>query len=208
MHLKGEEMTRIGAVVTGLVLVAVDIQYGGFDILPDVLGWIIVAIALSGLNARAAGFGLAAVFCGLAAVVSMLEIATTETSDAQSGARTSVFGTSSGGGGSSSWAAASAIFGGVALALICWAVSQAARAAGDAATDTRFSALTFATAFSGAVTVVMIPARTSQIPASLVVALVVLGLALFVGVLVSLLQVRTRDYLTEVAPVPHAPEVR
>jgi len=205
MHLKGEEMTRIGAVVTGLVLVAVDIQYGGFDILPDVLGWIIVAIALSGLNARAAGFGLAAVFCGLAAVVSMLEIATTETSEAQSGARaSSVFGTGSGGGGVSSWALASAVFGGVALALTCWAVSQAARAAGDAATDTRFSALTFATAFSGAVTVVMIVARTSSIPAALVIPLVVLGLALFVGVLVSLVQVRTRDYLTEVAPVPHA----
>jgi hypothetical protein len=53
-------MTPLGAVVGGLVLVFVDLRLEGLDVVPDVLGWLLVLVGVSRLAGSHAGFAVAA----------------------------------------------------------------------------------------------------------------------------------------------------
>ena len=65
-------MTPLGGVVLGLVMAIGDIRVGDLDLLPDVLGWLIVVVALNGL--RDAGFRRAQVLAAAALVLSLVAL--------------------------------------------------------------------------------------------------------------------------------------
>lgn len=65
-------MTPLQKVAMGLVLTLVDPILGGFDAVPDVLGWVLVLLGLRGLRDRITVGTLA----GLAVVSALVSLAT------------------------------------------------------------------------------------------------------------------------------------
>ena len=63
-------MTPLQKVAMGLVIVVLQPKIGGFDALPDVLGWVLVMLGLLDLRMRLSSFATLRVLAALAGVVS------------------------------------------------------------------------------------------------------------------------------------------
>lgn len=64
-------MTPLQKIAMGLVIVVLDADIGGFDAVPDVLGWVLVVLGLFDLRAVLSGFGTLATLAGISAAVSV-----------------------------------------------------------------------------------------------------------------------------------------
>ncbi|CAI6085917.1 hypothetical protein [Cohnella sp. JJ-181] len=67
--------TACSQVAWGLGLTLFDLRIGGFDLLPDTLGFILMLIGLSGASRRHGGFGIAMAAAALLLPVSVAELA-------------------------------------------------------------------------------------------------------------------------------------
>ena len=66
-------ITPLRLVVLGLLVVVADVDVGGLDLVPDPLGWAVVAVAVGRLARRTPGFGPLRTVAGLAAVGSLVQ---------------------------------------------------------------------------------------------------------------------------------------
>jgi hypothetical protein len=67
-------MTPLARFVLGFLVVLLDLRFNGFDVLPDVVGWILVLLGLGPLLRRSGWFQLAAGAAVLELVVSVAEL--------------------------------------------------------------------------------------------------------------------------------------
>ncbi len=64
-------MPPLGKVVLGFLLVVLDFRIDGFDLIPDVLGWLLVLVGLMPLAGRSPGFAAAAVASAAGALLAL-----------------------------------------------------------------------------------------------------------------------------------------
>ena len=65
-------MPPLGKVAIGLLLVIVDFRIESFDLVPDVVGWLLVLAGLVPLSRRSGGFGAATLAAGLGLLVALV----------------------------------------------------------------------------------------------------------------------------------------
>ena len=86
-------LTALGAVAAGLLVVLADLRFGGIDVLPDVLGWVLVVLGTGALARTDRRFTWVARLAVLAAVLSLAslwhpEVTVTESAGGTSTSRT------------------------------------------------------------------------------------------------------------------------
>ncbi len=64
-------MTPLQKIAMGLVIVVLDAQLGGFDAVPDVLGWVLVLLGVRDLRRALAGFSTLVTLAGVSTAVSV-----------------------------------------------------------------------------------------------------------------------------------------
>ena len=64
-------MSPLGKVVIGFLLVVFDFRFEGFDLVPDLLGWLLVLAGLMPLTGRSRGFAVAAVAAAAGALLAL-----------------------------------------------------------------------------------------------------------------------------------------
>ncbi len=67
-------MKPLAVIAVGLILVVVDIRYGGFDVLTDVLGWLACFWALLQMSRMSSWFGIGVAGAALGAASSMFHL--------------------------------------------------------------------------------------------------------------------------------------
>ena len=67
-------MSPLGKVVIGFVLVIVDFRIDTFDLVPDVVGWVVVLSGLMALAGRSRGFTVAAAAAGTALLLALVDL--------------------------------------------------------------------------------------------------------------------------------------
>ena len=67
-------ITALGAVAAGLLLVLVDLRFGGVDALPDVLGWVLVVLGTRALARTDPRWRVVVLLAVLAAVLSLASL--------------------------------------------------------------------------------------------------------------------------------------
>ena len=67
-------MPPLARVVLGFLLVLLDFRIDGLDLLPDLVGWVVVLTGLAPLSSRHFGFVVAAVAAGAELVLSLFEL--------------------------------------------------------------------------------------------------------------------------------------
>ena len=204
-----------GLLVAGLLVAWVDMRVGGFDVLPDVLGGVLVMVALGRMLPVLPRLRTARAVAAVAAVLSLVDLVhptrtTTTTSDGYTTSSSTTAVTPEGLVGGLSALAALTLT--VAVVLLCAVVAQAATARGELRLARRFRLLARWGALTDGVlallglTVLLVTGeaeRDAGVFAPLVVALVVAGLACSVWVLLSLWQLRSWALLTGgVPPLP------
>ena len=66
--------TRFGQIFWGLLLVILDLRFNGFDVLPDFIGYILVAIGCGGIVGLSRRFSTAQTLSWILAVLSLVGI--------------------------------------------------------------------------------------------------------------------------------------
>jgi len=203
-----------GLLVAGLLLAWVDVRVDAIDVLPDVLGCVLVVVALGRLQPVLPRLRTARAVAVVAAVLSLVDLVhgpptTTTTSD---GYTTSISTTGVPEVLVSGLSALGTLALAVSVALLCSVVAQAATARGELPLARRFRLLARGIALTeGVLTLLGLAVlvvtgdteRDAGVFAPLVVLLVVAGLAFSVWVLLSLWQLRSWTLLTRgVPPLP------
>ena len=67
-------MPPLGKVVIGFLLVMLDFRIEVFDVLPDVVGWVVVLAGLMPLAGRSRGFGVAALAAGVGLLLGLVAL--------------------------------------------------------------------------------------------------------------------------------------
>jgi hypothetical protein len=218
-------MTPLALVVLGYVLALLDMRVQGFDVLADVIGWLLVVVGLSRVPEQSRLFGLARVAAVGAGVLSLSDLVHPVRTVATGGGTTTSAVQPEGvqGVGVLGYAIAMAVF----AVLLSLAVRDGGRARGDAATERtfgRFAVLHAVLGAAGAAAIAAgllvaeggttapgvaapgVPTDGVAGPAAVILVLAVLGLlALEIWFVVALARVRTLPWLS--AGAPAAPPV-
>ena len=202
-------MTPIGAVAAGLLLVLLDLRLSGFDVLPDVLGWLVAVRGLGRLVRLDPSFWLTRACAGVASVLSLTDLVHPQrtTTDGVGSTTTAVVppeglqAVLSGVGG---------LVAALTTVLLCLVLRDRARRHGDIPLAERFSLFAF---LQGAVGVLLLAAwvlgsaagtdgtLTPQGPAAAATFVLVLAvIAMEVWFLLTLAGARTRPWLQDVTP--------
>ena len=188
----------LGWAAFGLAIVTLDFRVNGLDVLPDVIGWVMVAFALSTLPRGPGGFRVPAGLAWLAAVLSLadvkLPVPGNQGADPSTTASEAV---ASGPLGALGIAYVVADF--AATVALCLAMRKAATAAADEATARTFGVLTAVLAGTGLLGVLgaALGRHADPPPAGLVLLVVLGGLAGEVWLIVALVRARNQDYLQQ-----------
>ena len=201
-------MTPVGAVALGLVLALLDLRIYGFDVLPDVVGWLVAVRGLSRLTTLDGRFGPALRWALLTAVLSLADLVraqvttTTDTMTATSDAAPA---------GLHGWlVTAYGLAGVVVVVLLSLALRDRARIVGDLSPAGRFT--TFACLHAGLGVVLLAGGVLALLStddgsieatgglAALTLVVVVAALAVQVFFVLALRGVRERPWLQEPAP--------
>jgi len=201
-------MTPLGAVALGLVLALLDLRISGFDLLPDVVGWVVAVNGLSRLSRLDGRFGPALRWALLTAVLSLADVVRTQVTTTTDTMTTT---SDAAPAGLHGWlVTAYGLAGVVVVVLLSLALRDRARLVGDGSLAGRFTTFAYLHAGLGVVAVAgsvlaLLTTDDGSIEATgglaaLTLVVVVAALAVQVCFLLALRGARERPWLREPTP--------